>query len=216
MIFPEIFDGHVMGFFTDKELGVDVQGLTERRVYFPEQEHGSRVLWVKEDLRPRKADAVLTGRADILLGVKVADCVPILLFDRDNHAVGAVHAGWRGTAAGILKKTVAALRSEFDTRPETLLIALGPAIRWCCYQVKDNVLKAVMKETGDGRYWSRKNGKVCLDLQTANKLQALSLGVPEQNISVIDECTLCSPEKYYSYRRDHDATGRQGGFIGMP
>jgi YfiH family protein len=216
MVFPEIFDGQVMGFFSDRELGVDVRGLTGRRVYLPIQKHTGKVVTVADNLAPKEADAVITERHDILLGVSTADCVPILLFDRANLAIGAVHAGWRGTAKGILKETIQAMRKTYHSSPGELLLAIGPAIRWCCYEVGDEVVEAVSKTTGQGRYHNVRDGMNCLDLQGANKYQALSLGVKEHHISVIEECTSCFPDRYFSYRREGKKTGRQGGFIGMP
>lgn len=216
MIFPEIFDGFVMGFFTDRELGVDVEGLTGRKVYFPVQEHSDKVFEVKGGLKPAHADSVITERHDILLGVQTADCVPILIYDGLNLAIGAVHAGWRSTSMGILKKTVRAMGEKYGSRPEDLLVALGPSIRWCCYEVGEEVLEAVRKATGEGDYYMVREGKNCLDLQTANRLQALSLGVKGYNISVTEECTFCFHDRYFSYRYDRGNKGRQGGFIGMP
>jgi len=216
MIFPEIFDGFVMGFFTDRELGVDVQGLTGRKVYFPVQEHSDKIHVVKGGLKPASADSVITDRHDILLGVQTADCVPILLLDSVTLAIGAVHAGWRSTAMGILKKTIGAMQEKFGSDPGDILVALGPAIRWCCYEVGDEVVEAVRKATGEGDYHMVRDGKNCLDLQSANKLQALSLGVKNHNISVTEECTYCFHDRYFSYRYDRGNRGRQGGFIGMP
>ncbi len=216
MIFPEIFDGHVMGFFTDRELGLNISGLTGRKVYIPKQEHTDKIIVVGKDLKQRAGDAVLTERHDILLGVTTADCVPILVYDKAVLVVGAIHAGWRGTAKGILKKTIEKMKKKYGSRPEDILISLGPSIRWCCYEVGEDVLKAVEKATGKGEYHKKQDGKICLDLQTANKVQAASVGVPEQNISMIEECTFCYPERYYSYRYNKKTKGRQGGFIGLP
>lgn len=225
MIYPEIFDGFVMGFFTGKDIGLKVEALTGRRVYYPTQQHTDKVILLKDKIKPHIGDAVITRRNDILLGIKSADCVPILIYDKLAHAIGAVHAGWRGTAAGILKKTIAEMKEAFCSDPEDLLISMGPAIRWCCYEVGKDVIDAVEKQTGPGEYFrSKKSGKFCLDLQSANKAQALSMGVLPQNISIIEECTFCFPERYNSYRyalkhggSDTEAAKkRQGGFIGMP
>ena len=232
MIYPEIFDGFVMGFFTGKDVGLNVEAITGRRVFYPVQKHTDTVIHVREKTRPSAGDAVITQRNDILLGVKSADCVPILIYDKVGHAIGAVHAGWRGTAAGILKKTIKEMEAAFCTDPEDLLISLGPSIRWCCYEVGREVIDAVKKETGkDGEYYKPKKAgrgeagnKFCLDLQSANKLQALSMGVPERSISIVEECTYCFPDRYYSYRYALKQGGpdspaakrRQGGFIGMP
>lgn len=216
MIFPEIFEGFIMGFFTDREISVDVEHITGRNVYFPIQEHSNIVKSLNSDLSPAVADAVITDRRDLLLGVKTADCVPMLLFDRRNSAIGAVHAGWRGTAGGILNKTVESMAGKYKTRPEDLMLAIGPSIKWCCYEVKKDVLNAVRKATGEGEYHRRKKNKYCLDLQYANLYQAIASGLKTRNISMIEECTYCHPEKYHSYRYEKGTEGRQGGFIGFP
>jgi YfiH family protein len=216
MIFPEIFDGYVLGFFSDRELGIDVEHITGRRVYFPIQTHSAGVKVLESDLKPTKADAVVTIRRDILLGVQTADCVPMLLLDRDAAVIGAVHAGWKGTAKAILKKTITKMQKKFNSRPEDILLAIGPAIRWLCYEVGSDVLEAVVEATGEGEYYSEQGGKNYLDLQLANVHQARTAGVREINISVTEDCTYCYPDRYHSYRRSKEAAGRQGGFIGFP
>lgn len=215
MIFPEILDGHVMGLFTDKELSTDIRPLTGRPVYMPIQKHTDRVLEVDPALTPREGDAVITDRFDIIIGIKTADCVPILVFDTQRLIIGAVHAGWRGTASGILKKTISAMGARYKSRPEDMLIAMGPSIRWCCYTVGQDVLDAVSATTGKGEYHYMRDGNICLDLQSANKYQALSLGVPQESISITEECTYCYPDRYHSFRYNQ-TDKRQGGFIGLP
>jgi hypothetical protein len=99
------------------------------------------------------------------------------------------------------------------------VIAIGPAIRWCCYGVGYEVIEAVKKVTlpapKSKDYIIKRGEKYCLDLPTANKYQAFSLGIPLENIWMSDECTFCLPEKYYSYRYAKGTTGRQCGFIGI-
>jgi YfiH family protein len=237
LILPDIFDGSVnpvrkpgqgffsngvKAFFTKKSLGTDIKKISsmlsikKEDIYFPLQRHTDKVLVVESDLEPKIADAVVTKRAGILIGVQVADCVPILLFDRKRLSIGAVHAGWRGTAAQILKKTINSMVEHFGSLPEDLTIALGPSIRWSCYRVDYGVKNAICKATGYGKYYIEKgDGGYCVDLSSANVLQALSLGVPEENIWGSHECTFCSPEEYYSYRYCKGHNGRQGGFIGI-
>ena len=215
MIFPEIFDGKVMGFFTDRESGLAVPVLTERPVYIPRQEHTDTMVDIEDDLSVRTADAVFTLRHDIMLGVKTADCVPILLFDPVRGAVGAVHAGWRGTAKGIMRKSLRHMAGRYGSDMHDMLVAIGPAIRWCCYEVGQDVLDQVAEATGEGEYHMVRDGRICLDLQSANRIQALSEGVSVRHVSVTEECTFCYPEKYHSYRYDR-TDKRQGGFIGMP
>jgi hypothetical protein len=191
-------------------------GMQSRPLYLPVQKHTDEVIIVdNNNSEPRIGDAVITSRTDLLIGVRVADCVPLLLFDRKRRVIGAVHAGWRGTAAGILTKTIAAMEAGFLSSPGDLLVAVGPAIRWCCYGVGSEVAEAVEKATGKGEYLRMQGDAYCLDLPAANRQQALSAGVPEGNIWLSPECTSCLPEKYFSYRFSRGGTGRQYGLIGM-
>ncbi len=151
----------------------------------------------------------------MLVGIHVADCVPILLYDKEKLLVGAVHAGWRGTASQILRNTIETMKEIFCSSAEDIQIAIGPSIRRCCYDVGDDVEDALFRVTGEGDYHRRKDGKRFVDLSFANKIQALSMGVPDENIWQSDECTFCNPDRFYSYRYTKGSAGRQGGFIGM-
>lgn len=215
MIFPEIFDGKVMGFFTDRSSARDMPALTGRTVFMPKQEHTSSIVDIEDDLTEVTADAAFTLRHDLILGIKTADCVPMLIFDPLRQAMGAVHAGWRGTAMGLIAKSVSHMADRYGSDPSDMLIAIGPAIRWCCYEVQKDVLDRVIAVTGEGQYHMVRDGKICLDLQSANRIQAESEGVLPRNISVLEECTFCFPDKYYSYRYD-GTDKRQGAYIGMP
>ncbi len=205
-------------FFTTKRLGGDVKGISAytgidiSNIYLPIQRHTDKVivLWDREE--PRIADAVITRMKDILIGVVVADCVPVLLYDPDKGVVGAVHAGWRGTASGILKKAIDAMVDTFYSDTHDIRVAFGPSIRWCCYHVGYEVIDAVSKATGDGDYYIKRDGAYCLDLQTTNRYQAVSTGILEENIWLSTECTYCYPDRFYSYRYSKGPTGRQGGF----
>lgn len=183
----------------------------------PVQRHTDKVCIIIDPTTqsPIEADAVITSMKGIVLGVLVADCVPILVYDPEAGIVGAIHAGWRGTSSGIIKKSLSLMKKEFNTSLSKTRISIGPSIKWCCYEVGHDVLNAIEKETGNITEYSRGkgNGKYCVDLATANRLQAESLGI--RNIWISEECTSCYPEKYYSYRYYNGLTGRQGGFIGM-
>ena len=139
--------------------------------------------------------------------------MPILLYDAQKAVIGAVHAGWRGTANQILKNTLKIMQDKFRCSAENILVAVGPSIRQCCYNVGDDVKTAVQKATGEGFYHRSQDGKLFVDLSSANVIQAMSSGIPQKNIWQSEECTYCSPLGFYSYRRTKDSIGRQGGFI---
>ncbi|MBE0425665.1 MAG: peptidoglycan editing factor PgeF [Nitrospirae bacterium] len=222
LICPDIFNDQVKAFFTTKHLGVEIDKITsilsfkKENIFLPVQKHTDEVLVLKNGLEPEIADAVITQRKGILIGVQTADCVPVLLFDRKRLVVGAVHAGWRGTAAQIVKKTIESMNKLFNSFPEDIIIAIGPSIRWSCYEVGCEVKDAICKVTGEKTYyWKKNEKKYYLDLTSANMLQISSMGIPEKNIWISDECTYCNPNKYYSYRYSKSYNGSQGGFIGI-
>jgi len=222
LIRPDIFISNVVAFFTDRELGADIKRISSmlsiksEDIFLPIQRHTSRILVLESSMDSHVADAVITKKKGIFIGIQVADCVPILLHDSKHSVIGAVHAGWRGTASQVIKKTIKTMNKYFHSLPKDIKIALGPSIRRNCYVVDKTVKDMIIKATGKGRYYRRHaNGKHWIDLSSANIHQALSIGVLKENIWVSDECTYCNHEKYYSYRYGKDSRGRQGGFIGI-
>jgi YfiH family protein len=221
IIVPEIFGNKIVAFFTGRKVGADnlrlsgILSIENRKIYMPIQKHTDKVLILDSDLDRKIADAVVTKRKDVIIGVQTADCVPILLYDAKAHAIGAVHAGWRGTAARILNETIRSMEDRFSSSVSNILVAIGPSIKGCCYNVGYEVIEAVDTATGKGDYWTKKGEKYFIDLPSVNKQQAVSSGIPPENIWISEDCTFCLPEKYYSYRRAKGPTGRQGGFIGL-
>jgi YfiH family protein len=221
LLFPDNLAGHVTAFFTGRDPGADIGeigrtfGLDEHRIYLPVQKHTDTVIVPGADLSPVIADAVVTNRKDILIGIRVADCVPILLYDPCRRVAGAVHAGWRGTAAGILKNTIRMFTERFSSDPVDILMAIGPSIKGCCYEVDPEVARAVAAVSGEGAHIRTKGAKYHVDLPLANSCQALLEGVRQEHIWIAEDCTFCNPEKYCSFRYDKGTTCRQGGFIGL-
>jgi YfiH family protein len=220
LIFPKIFDRKVKAFFTGRMPGCDIRRISEiasvdrQNIYLPIQKHTDKVLLL-DSLEPMIGDSVVTDRKGFLIGVQGADCVPVLIYDRRAQVVGAVHAGWRGTAAGILKQTLKRMTVRFASSPSDIALAIGPAIRWCCYNVGYEVVDALRKATGSGEYLKVSGERFYVDLAAANRCQAVSAGVSPENVWMSDDCTFCTPDKYYSYRFAKGPTGRQGGFIGI-
>jgi polyphenol oxidase len=219
-IIPGIFRGlPVDAFFTTRAFHDDLcgpgEGLQSEKAYMPVQRHTDQVLVIENDLEPRVADAVITKRKGLVIGVKVADCVPVLLYDRQKQIAGAVHAGWRGTAEGILRKTIGLFSERFLSRPEDIIMAVGPSIKVKCYPVSADVIEAVTRATGKGDYVMAIGDNHCVDLPSANRQQALSAGILPENIWISDDCTHCLPGRYYSYRYSKMTTGRQYAFISL-
>lgn len=160
-----------------------------------------------------EADAAITALRGAMLGVQTADCVPILIADRDARAVSAIHAGWRGTAARIAETAVKQLIARFDLNPESLIAVIGPHIGACCYEVGEEVAEqikdpaAIVRPTGFP--------KPHLDLSAANRAQLMLAGIPEQQIDICTLCTKCREDLFHSYRRDGKAMGHLLSIIGI-
>ncbi|MBL8953167.1 MAG: peptidoglycan editing factor PgeF [Myxococcaceae bacterium] len=176
----------------------------ERKLVTVHQVHGSRVVEAAE--APAEADAVWTAREGVALGVKTADCVPLLLEDPVQKRVAAVHSGWRGTWAEIAPLAVTALGGN----PKDLRAAIGPCIRVCCYVVSEELAAQFA-----GRYGApvveRREGRPYLNLAKTVRLQLQRAGLSQID-DVGDLCTSCDA-RFHSYRREKGAPGRQVSFI---
>jgi YfiH family protein len=192
-VFSEL-DWLVHGFgLRDSALPADVR--------LPKQIHSNIVL--NAGRCGEEGDALTSCEPGVLVGVKTADCVPILLADPVTRAVAAVHAGWRGTAGKILFAALGKLREDFGVNPEDVIAAIGPSIGPCCYEVGPEV--AV-------RFGASGSGKTHIDLPYWNEVQLREAGV--RTVWKSGECTFCSPERFFSFRRERDEAGRMVSFIG--
>jgi YfiH family protein len=158
-----------------------------------------------------EGDGLVTGEAGVVLAVLTADCAPVLLADPGAGVVGAVHAGWRGLAAGVVEAGVAAM-AGLGADPAAVVGLVGPAVGGCCYEVGPDVREAV----GD-RYpaalATTRDGRPALD-PAAGAAQALERAGVGQ-VRVAGECTVDLAERHFSHRRDHGRTGRQAGLIAL-
>jgi hypothetical protein len=162
-----------------------------------------------------ECDGIITNQPGLMIGICIADCVPLILLDPVKKVAAALHAGWKGTAGEIARKGVEALVKMFDSAPADILAAVGPGIGPCCYEVDTPVMEAFNK-SGSG--WDlfaveRGNGKWGLDLSAANRHQLMLSGLREEHIEYSELCVSCNHDLFFSYRRDNGDTGRQMGFI---
>jgi len=159
-----------------------------------------------------EGDAGLVERPGLIVAVETADCLPILLVDPQRRAAAAVHAGWRGTAAGIAERAVEALVARGSRRGE-LIAALGPGIGACCYEVGQE-LRSAFAEDAAAVFQPGPRGKSHLDVRLANVRQLGRAGLAAERIYHVAECTSCHPALYYSFRRDGLDAGRMLNFVG--
>ncbi len=167
-----------------------------------------------------EADGLMTDVESIVLGIQVADCVPVLVADVRRRVVAAFHAGWRGTAAGIVERGIGRMREAYGTDSTDLIAAIGPSIRSCCYTVGEELRSAFAERFRySAELFTQSDGRLHLDLAEANRHQLLQAGVAAERISVLEECTACAQRdgqrKYFSHRADRGFTGRAMGLIGV-
>jgi len=191
--------------------------------------------------KPRSADGLMTGEPGLLVGIRTADCIPILVADRKRRAVAAFHAGWRGTVQRIVESGIGRMRLQFGSRPEDLVAAIGPGIGPCCYAVGEEVLSSFESQFAYARELFREvydSGPVRtkypllfmtqrapghseigpslhLNLVEANRRQLLAAGLKPRAIHLIGGCTSCHRELFFSHRGSEGHAGRMMSVIGI-
>ncbi len=166
------------------------------------QIHSNVSLVAREPGCAGEGDALVTSEPGVAISVRTADCFPILLVDAQTRAVAAVHAGWRGSAAGVVRTSLDRMRREFGTEPGNVFAAIGPGIGACCYEVGVEVSR---------QFGKLEAGK--LDLAVENRNQLIAAGLQPDRIELVGGCTFCHPAQFFSWRRDHDRAGRMISFI---
>jgi YfiH family protein len=186
------------------------------------QMHGTDICVVSDaeaatQTEQQHCDALTTNVPAVLLGVKTADCVPLLLGDACNKVCAAVHAGWRGTSQSIVQRALARMRAEYGTRAEDVHVAAGPAALQCCYEVGREVI-AVFRANfsyADELLIPTRAEHARIDLHEANRRQLTEAGVPPAQIHAAPLCTICRPDLFFSYRREKKLYGRTGRLLAV-
>ena len=193
-------------------------GIHEGRIVTMRQVHGDHIIEVNDKTRKEAgaADGMVSAEQGVNIGVLTADCVPLLLIAPRQKIVAAVHAGWRGTLAGIAAKMVNLFKEKYGVSAKQVEAALGPSIGACCYEVKEDVTTPLIAQWDDlaSASLQARAGKSYLDLRKFNQGILERTGVPVNQIYHVGPCTSCFPEDFYSYRRERNETGRQISFIG--
>lgn len=196
-------------------------GFSPEQTVFTKQRHTDIIRVVTEENRgeglyrdvPEICDGQITDRPGIALVTFSADCTPILLFDPVRRAIGAVHAGWRGTAQGIAAKAVQAMTEHFGCDPSNIHAAIGPCISKCCFETDEDVPLALMDSLGAKAVtaFTRKDEKYFVDLKFCNALWLQRAGIGALDIS--PDCTACDPKRYWSHRKMGESRGSLAGII---
>lgn len=156
-------------------------------------------------------DGLITNLPDIPLVIFTADCVPILLLDKRQRAIGAIHAGWRGTVRQIAAEAVQLMHRSYGSKPDDILAAIGPSIGPCCFEADWDTAQQFHSALAV----EQSNGKFLINLWEANRLQLMECGVLPEHIFTAEECTKCNPDIYYSYRAQKERTGRMAAVISL-
>jgi YfiH family protein len=182
------------------------------RLQLLRQVHGCRVRAAPWEGHP-EADASVAEEPGLILGIETADCQPVLLVDPVQRRIAAVHAGWRGTLAGVAREAVAALAAR-GSKPSDLVAALGPSIGPCCYEVGPELQEA-FGPAGAAFFRPGPRGRPHLDVRAANVRQLEEAGLAPDHIHHVADCTMCRADLYHSYRREGKRAGRMVNFVGF-
>lgn len=226
---PHLFTSRHLSLSSPADYAPLAQAIGVERVATLTQVHGAAVSVVRRGApvphAPPEADVFVSDSATVAVAVRAADCAPLLMADCRTGAVAAVHAGWRGTAARAGVAAIEAMQREFGTRPADLVVALGPSIGPCCYQVGSELVDA-FAAAGHERYlidrWfptpppprgSRQRPQLRLDVAGANRDQLILAGVPEEQVFSVGLCTAEHLDVLTSFRAEKERAGRMAGVI---
>jgi hypothetical protein len=180
--------------------------IEDRPLHVLHQVHGDRI-WPALDPRAQEGDGLWTDRAGVVLVVGIADCTPVFVWDARRGSLMLLHAGWRGTAAGIVRRGIELLRAH-GSSADDLHLALGPCIGPCCYPVSVEVANQFPTAAVTWR-----DRTPLLDLRAANRLQALDAGVAPERICAAPPCTGCESETFFSHRKQGPRSGRMWALL---
>jgi YfiH family protein len=200
-------------------------GVARDRLLLIRQVHGTRVVvadhregqaWTRPE-----ADAIVTGDPSVAIGVRVADCAPVLLYDPARGVVGAVHAGWRGSAGRVCETAVRKMEETFGTRPGDLVAAIGPCLGACCGEVGPEVAEAFERGGATAEeiaawFQPGRGDRLLLDLERANRDQLAAAGLDPSRISAAGLCTKTHHDRLHSYRAGREKAGRLAALIRLP
>lgn len=196
----------------NRKLLLDALSIAQDQLAISSQIHSDNILVADCAGNFEGYDAIISNKPNLFVAVTIADCTPILVFDAKNKAVGAIHAGWKGTVAQIVTKTLEKMKSYFGTNAEDCFAYIGTCIDECNFEVGNEVsdlFEDNFKEFDPNR------DKFLVNLKKANKFQLLAFGIPESQIEVSDFSTVSDNNRYFSYRIEKGKTGRMMALIGF-
>jgi YfiH family protein len=185
--------------------------IKQKCMIFPKQTNGTNIAIVKSVTDVYyDTDALITNIPGICIGVRTADCVPILIYEPEKKVIAAVHSGWKGTVEKISQKAIRIMIDQFGADPEKMIAGIGPSISPDVYEIGPDVIKPVKQSFVENLVLKSipDSDKAFLNLWEANKLILIESGIPASNIEIAEMCTYSNPDLFYSARRDSHKTGR--------
>ncbi|MCQ2968881.1 MAG: peptidoglycan editing factor PgeF [Clostridium sp.] len=186
-----------------------------KNIEYLKQTHSNKVYTYrkgKHDFKDNEGDAIITNEEKTIIGVFTADCVPVILVDKENNAIAAIHSGWKGTFSSIVREAILKMKEEYSTKAENLIVYIGPHIRKCCYEVSEELKEQFIERFNiqkDKLFYGRN-----LSLEECINNDLINSGILEENINSLGICTNCEKEiKLYSYRKSNGDYGRLFSFV---
>jgi YfiH family protein len=189
------------------------------KIFYLKQIHSDKVVCVEAHTDPEnlpEADAFVTDQKNIIIGVRTADCLPLLVYDPVKNVIAAIHAGYRGVLNKVIQNTFSSMQKKYGCDVQDFLVALGPSIFMDNYEVGDEVIQE-FKDVYGQHFVCKKysSGKSHLDVRGTASIILKDFGLPARQIFKLDFCTYTQKSMFHSFRRDGEASGRQYNFIGM-
>lgn len=196
----------------NRELFFGKLGIPLEHIVLSKHVHGVKVYVANSPIITEGYDALITNKPNLFLAVSIADCTPILIYDYVNNAVAAIHAGWKGTVAEIIKHTLQKMNEVYNTKGSDCIAYIGTCIGYDNFEVGEEVAQHF--EDAFKKFNAQKQ-KWFVDLKSSNKKQLLDFGLPSENIELSPYCTVNDEDLFFSHRRDNGITGRMMAVIGL-
>jgi len=188
----------------------DNYSIMPKQIACLEQIHSNRIVQVEKRGIYKQADGLITAKKGLYLLIQTADCAPIFLYAPNNEIIAALHGGWRGIVNDIIANAVHIMQADYDVDPRNLRCAVGPSLKACCFEIGEDILHIF-----DNRFILNRAGKYYLQFSQLILAKLQQAGIIQQNIDILEHCTKCNNDIFYSYRGDNQETGRMLNVIGM-
>ena len=193
---------------------VDYLNISEKDFISPQQTHSSNVKILSDSVDLTDTDGIILNDFKHAVYLNFADCVPIILYDKEKNIASVVHGGWRGTVKNIVINALNIMTSQLGCKKNNIYSIIGPAISKCCFSVGEDVSEQIVRSVNNADdLIIKKEGLIFADLKLTNYRQLSEFGIPDKNIEICPYCTVCNNDMFFSYRKEHGTTSRHSAVI---